>query len=262
MLRREPRAALVDKKGFSTRKASKAFMGPVRAQRQPPLQRHKRGPPHRHAAPLAAFAQHMGFGRVQVDPAARPGAGLHIQTHQLGNAQAAAIKQFGDAAVACFKVRVATGFGGLVAGQLHRLVHAQRLGQGLGGPGRAHVLRRVAAHQAFAAQPGVKAAPARQDQRNAAPAAASAVHLGHPAPQVGGVHVRQRHIGCASLSLQLLQVCRVQLHGALGQALFNAHMLQVALDQRVRIGWWVGQRRSGARCWRRQARHGGLVDVS
>ena len=119
---------------------------------------------------------------------------------------------------------------------MHRLVHAQGFGQRLGGFWRAHILHRIGGDQPFAAQPGVKAAPARQDQRNAAAAAPGAVHLHDPAPHVGAVHLRQRHTGLQRIGLQLVQVQCVELHGALGQAFFHPHMLQVTLDQRMRCG--------------------------
>jgi hypothetical protein len=78
------------------------------------------------------------------------------------------------------------GFFVVKAGQLHRVVDAQCLGQGLGRLGRAHVLHRVAADQSLAAEPGIETAPARQDQ-SAMPraAAARAVHLRNPAADVG-----------------------------------------------------------------------------
>ena len=196
----------------------------------------------------------MRLAGIAVDPAARLAARLCIEPDQLANAQAAAVEQFGDAAVARFHEGVNAGGVGFKTGQLHCFIDAQGLGQRLGHLGRAHVLHRVARHQAFTAQPGVKTAPARQDQRNAAPAASTRMHLRHPAPQMRVRHVSQCHAGLARLGLQLLQVGGVQLDGAAGKPLFHADICQVADDQRVRRfrHFRHGNRRG------RQARHAGV----
>ncbi|MCY1167720.1 hypothetical protein D9M73_76900 [compost metagenome] len=131
--------------------------------------------------------------------------------------------------------RIAVAIRLLVTGQLHSLVHTERLGQRLGSLGRTHVLHRVAAHQPLAAQPGIKTAPARQNKRDAAGAAPAAVHLCDPTPHVGVVHRRQHNRGLKGIGLEFLQVQGIKLYGALCQAFFNTHMLQVTLHQRVGI---------------------------
>ena len=70
----------------------------------------------------------------------------HVQPNELAHAQAAAVEQLHHGRVARLQPGVVVA--GKV-GQLHRLVDGQRLGQRLGGFGRAHVLHRVAANQAL-----------------------------------------------------------------------------------------------------------------
>ena len=67
------------------------------------------------------------------------------------------------------------------------------------------------------------------------------MHLRYPTSQVAVIHLNQGHTGGPRLGLQLLQVCRIQLDGALGQAFFDAHMLQVTLDQRMRVNCRISQ---------------------
>ena len=75
----------------------------------------------------------MRAGVGGVDPAGRGVAGAQVQPHQLGHAQAAAVQQLDDAVVARAQRRIA-GVGSK-AGQRHRLVDRQRLGQRLGALG-------------------------------------------------------------------------------------------------------------------------------
>jgi hypothetical protein len=79
----------------------------------------------RHGAALAAFALHLHFGVLHIDPAAPGtrglGTGQHVQTGQLGHPQAAAIKQLDHGGIAGFEPRIVIVF--FVFGQLHRLVH-------------------------------------------------------------------------------------------------------------------------------------------
>ena len=101
---------------------------------QPVLQSLQRLAADRHTAPLAPLAEHMRFGGVEINPATRHHARAHIEPDQLANAQAAAIKQFGDAMVARLarligKIRLVVGTGCcaprvLISRQLHRFVHA------------------------------------------------------------------------------------------------------------------------------------------
>ena len=210
---------------------------------QPALQRRQRLSAQRHAAPLAALALHLHFGRRQVDPATpaalRGVAGRHVQADQFAHAQAAAVEQLDHGGVARFQPRV-IAFGHVI-GQLHRFVDAQRLGQRARLPGCAHVLHRVGADQAFAPEPGVEAAPAREDERNAAPAAPAGVHLRHPAAHVVVLHRRQRHTGLRGGGGELVQVFAVQRQRARRQAFLHPRVLQVALGQRglggVNGGW-------------------------
>ena len=89
----------------------------------------------------------------------------------------------------------------------------------------------VAGHQPLAAQPSVETAPARHDECNAAATAATGMHLRHPAADVVVLHLHQRHTGLRGQHLQFAQVECVQLDGAGGQALLEAHVLQVTLHQ-------------------------------
>ncbi|GAB1383154.1 hypothetical protein MASR1M50_14740 [Burkholderiales bacterium] len=126
-------------------------------------------------------------------------------------------------------------------GQLHRLVHAQRLGQRARLARGANALHRIGGDQPFAPQPGVEAAPARQDQRDAAATAATGVHARHPGPHVVRLHRRQRHTGLHGQLGQLVQVQPVQRERARGQALLHAGVRQIALDQRgVGVGRGLG----------------------
>src|SRR5437763_652444 len=76
----------------------------------------------------------------------------------------------------------------------------------------AHIRRWVAQ------MPGIEAAPTREDQRDAAAAAARTVHLRDPAPDVRVLHAREFHAGLVRVVDELLQVERIKLHRALRQA--------------------------------------------
>jgi hypothetical protein len=144
------------------------------------------------------------FTGLQVDPALGLLAGLRIEPHQLAHAQPAAIEQFDDRRVARFHPGV-----GLVlaeVGELHRVIHAQRLGQRLRRFRRLHVQHRVAPDQPLAPEPRVEAAPAGEDQPDAAAAAPAAMHLRHPAPHVRVLHLQQRHARLDGVFGELLQV--------------------------------------------------------
>ena len=230
VLRREPPAAWVDKKCSTAVRCDPAAAG-----LQPDVQRLKGFAAYRHTATFFALAEYIRLGGLQVYPATGLPAGPNIQPNQLADAQATAIKQLGNAAVARLgRVSYAPSTrSALVAGQLHGFVHAERFGQRSGNLGRANVLHRVAGHQALTPKPGVKPAPAGQDQCNAPGTSATTVHLRDPAPDMGVLHLEQRHLSSAGRVLELMQIKRIQFHCALCQSLFNADMLEVTLDQRV-----------------------------
>jgi hypothetical protein len=120
-----------------------------------------------------------------------------------------------------------------MTGQADRFVHAQSLGQGFAGLGCPHALHRVVIDMALARQPGVETPPGRQHEGNAAGAATCAVHPGHPAPHVGGLHPPMSRP--ASITWPGPGACQrvgIQAHRAFGQATLHAHMLQVARHQR------------------------------
>ena len=127
---------------------------------------------HRYRPPLGAFAQHMHLASVLVNPATGLRAAVHIQPHQLCNAQAAAIQQFSDAmvtqrhALLVFSRDLSLTTAGadpVIGRQLHRFVHTQRFRQRFGRFGGTHTEHRVAVHQTRASQPAVKPAPSRQN---------------------------------------------------------------------------------------------------
>jgi hypothetical protein len=155
--------ALPDRLGCQPRAVAPDEQGRVRlvsvllTNRQPARERFERLAAHRHRAPLAAFAQHVGFARLQIDPAARLGTRRCVQAGQFSDPQAAAVQQFNHGSVARFEPRVALRV--LVTGQLDGFVHAERLGQRLGRFRCAHILHGIARHQALASQPGIEAAP-------------------------------------------------------------------------------------------------------
>ena len=159
---------------------------------QPGLQRLDRLAPDRHGAALAALAQHVRLAGLQVDPAARRAARRGVQADQLADAQAAAVQQFHDRGVARLEPADRPRRPGSRPAAPRRRRPAP-WAAGLRRLGRAHVLHRIAGHQALAAEPGVEAAPAGQDQRDAAAAAARAMHLRDPAAHVRGLHARERH---------------------------------------------------------------------
>ena len=227
LLRRQPATALIDEKRG-------VFACPCRALNQPGQIRVKRLAAYRHAAPFGALAEHMRLTGLHINPATGVLAGLCVKAHQLANAQAAAIKKLGDAAVARFELRRHHRFAALIARQLHRFIDAQRFGQRLGRLGRPHILYRIAGNQSAPAQPGVKTAPARQNQRNAARAAPAAVHLCHPATDVRVVQLQQRQPSLARVGGEFFKVQRIQLDSALGQAFFNPNVLKVALNEQGR----------------------------
>ena len=174
----------------------------------------------------------MGLRVLQIDPAPGLGAGLRVQASEFGNAQPAAVEQLGQAVVADIEISAIAALP--ETGQLHRFVDAQRLGQGLGRLGRSHALHRVMGQGALKAQPGIKPAPARQDERDAAPAAAPTVHLGDPAAHIGRGDLLERDLGLGCELLQLEQVLGIQGLGARGQTLLHPHMAQISIDQRLR----------------------------
>ena len=96
---------------------------------------------------------------------------------------------------------------------------------------------------ALAAQPGVEAAPTRQNEGNAAATATSAMHLGNPAANMVVLNLNEFDLGLRGVACKLCQIQGVKLDGALGQTLLKAHMLQVALNQRaLHTGHCVGCR--------------------
>ncbi|MCY1365718.1 hypothetical protein D9M69_525790 [compost metagenome] len=198
------------------------------AHREPVAQRLGRLAAHGHAAALAALAEHVGFHRIEIDPAERRGAGLGVEPRELAHAQAAAVKHFDDGAVARFGPGV--GLGVVQLRQAHRVVHAQRLRQRPTRLGRVHVLHRVEADQPFMAEPAVEAAPARQHQRNAARLASGAVQLGHPAADVRRLHAVQRQVGLGRVVGQRAQVEGIQLDRARREPTLHAHVFEVFVD--------------------------------
>jgi len=73
-----------------------------------------------------------------------------------------------------------------------------------------------------------EAAPARENERNAAPTAPAAVHERHEAADMRRLQAQQGHIHLRGKARELFQVECVERDGARGQAFFHAHMLQVA----------------------------------
>ena len=210
----------------------------LRTQGQPRAQRSQRRGPHGHAAAAAALALHLHLGGLQINPAAPLlqglAAGHHVQAHQLTYAQATAIQQLNHGAIA----RLLPGIDrfGMEVCQAHGLVHRQRFGQRFGRAWRTHIQQRVPLQQPFAHRPGVKAAPARQNQGNAARAAPTTVHLRHQPAHVRSLQLQQLQPQRVRAGLQALQVVRVEHQGALGQALVNAQVLQVAHHLRRQAG--------------------------
>ncbi len=100
-------------------------------------------------------------------------------------------------------------------------------GSGLGALG-AHVQHRVVRHQALARGPGVEAAPAREDERDAAPAAPARMHLRDEAADVAAAQLQQRQAGRLGQPRQAFQVQGVERERAGGQPLFDAHVFQIA----------------------------------
>jgi hypothetical protein len=137
----------------------------------------------------------MDGGVVGVHPAGGLGAGPGVERDQLAHPQAAAVEQLDDGVVARGQGGVA-GLGHL-AGQGHRLVHRQGLGQGLGRLGRADAVHRVERHAAAPAPPAVQAAPGRELQRQAARRQArpltGAMQLGQQHAHMVGLQPLQRH---------------------------------------------------------------------
>ena len=189
------------------------------AQRQPALQRLQRLAPHRHACaaccPCPARAPRRPAGRSSRAPCALACAS---RPDQFAHAQAAAVEQFHDGRVA----RLQPGIGLLVAelGQLHRVVHAQRLGQRLGRLGRAHVLHRVARRPA-------PRGPARCRSRASRRGSARCRGRCGRAPCICATQrrmcafctcVQRARRPCAALLAELLQVERIELHRALRPA--------------------------------------------
>ena len=152
---------------------------------------------------------------------------MNVEAHQLANAQAAAVQQFGHRVVARGQRGVVVGV--QVRSQLHRLVHRQGLGQGFARLGRAHVLHRVVADQAFAAQPAKQPTPTGQHPRNAAGGSPGGMHARHRAANVGRLEPQQVQAGLQHLGGEALQIVGVERQCALGQALFHLHMAQVVV---------------------------------
>ena len=155
--------------------------------------------------------------------------GPDIQPHQLAHAQAAAVKQLGHRGVTRFNPRIC--FGVLKAGQLHGVIHSQGLGQGFGCLGAAHAFHGVEGHQILLGSPAIKAAPARKNQRNAACAAACAMHLRSKTADMHGLQRQQLLVDHPRKVLQLDQIQRVKRVRAVRQALLHPHMLKVAVDK-------------------------------
>ena len=167
---------------------------------------------------------------LEVNPAARFRAGRRIQPHEFAYTQAATVQQLDDSRVA----RLQPGVLGVIVKtrQRDRIVHTERFGQGFGRFGGAHVQHRIRIDQTFAAQPGVKTAPAGQNQRNTAATAPAAVHLHDPVADVRVTHGQQDNVGFEGEFVELLQIQRVKLDGSWGQAFLNSDVLQVTFDQR------------------------------
>ena len=182
-----------------------------------------------HAAPLAALSQHMGLGCLQVNPAARLGAGIDVQPGQFTHPQAAAIEQLQHGRVSGHQPGCISA--GIKVSQLHGLVNPQRLGQGFTSFGCAHVLHRVAGDLIGAPQPSVKTAPARQNKGDAARAASARMHLRGPAPDLGVLNLLERQISLGGMGPKFVQIDRVEAQCALGQAFFDPGVQQVTLAQ-------------------------------
>ena len=233
-LRRQPRAIAPNQQG-----GRMGRLGKGGAQGQPLPRFFNSHAAKRHTAALAALAQHMGLGIVQVQPTFGLGAGLGVQPHQFAHAQAAAVEQLHHQLVAhlspsgivCLVAPLGAGSccRVLKIGQLHGRIHRQGFGQRLGGFGRTHTVQRVVLQLTALHQPMVKAAPARKDERNAARTAPLAVHAGNPATQMGGLHLPQRNALLLRQHLQPLQISRIERHRARRQPLLVLHMRQIGL---------------------------------
>ena len=117
-----------------------------------------------HAAPLAAFAEHVSARHRQGPPRRRRRPGAVVQSDEFPDPQAAAVQRLDDGGSRA----ASAGSPALLVGQCHGVVHGQRLGQRLGRARRAHAIDRVGRNLALPAPPAVQAAPARQCQRDAA----------------------------------------------------------------------------------------------
>jgi len=166
----------------------------------------------------------VGSGGLHINPATRLRAGQSIQTHHFAHPQAAAIQKLDNGGIAQGEPRVVvTG----KLGQLHRIVYSQCFGQGFGGLGCAHIQHRIDIDRTLTTQPRIKATPARQNQRNAAPTAPLAMHLRHPAANVCVFNRQQGQLRQLCQGTELLQIERVQSNSTLCQALFYAHIGQI-----------------------------------
>ena len=178
------------------------------AQGQPNFKRLDGSLTQGHGSALAALALHHKLGSLQINPASAFFgsfcAGHHIQTSQLGHPQATAIQQLHHGRIARFKPWVVCFLG--VLGQLHRFVNTQCFGQWFGYFRRTHTLDGIVRNEAFARQPMVEAAPARQNEGNAASGATTAVHLSHPSAHMHSLHLRQIDIGSVCQLGEFLQV--------------------------------------------------------
>ena len=170
----------------------------------------------------------MGGGVRCINPAGGQRAGVHIQPHQLGHPQAAAVQQLTDGVVAGLQ-------GGVVGArqllrQRHRLVHIQGLGQRFGRFGRADAVHRVVQHQPLTAPVFEQATPGRQRDGNAAWAQATLTQLRDPAANMVGLRLLQHHRFICCQLLQPSQRVGVHHQRAAGQAALHPQMLQKAAD--------------------------------
>jgi len=153
----------------------------------------------------------MGIASLQIDPAARLGAGCHIQANQLPHRRPL---PYSSSTMALSRAlnQGASGDSSKSASFMASST-PRALGRGLPALGD-DICTGSLLTSTGAPHPGVKAPPAGQNKGNAPPAAALGMHLSHPAPHMVVLHLVQRHAGGGGSGRELLRVQRIQLYRA------------------------------------------------